>query len=143
MGMRDRFADLELEDWESNIVLNTRVRKTIAQVNAGCELLPAIPGKKYRVIDIELIAYGGAVAAATSVEVEATQSGSGVDLLSVAVAGLTQSAIVNMIHTNSTVLADGASKVVNDVNTAINASKTGSAITTATGIDFNITYVLE
>jgi hypothetical protein len=41
------------------------------------------------------------------------------------------------------VLADGASYVQNDVNTAITIGKTGSSVTTATSIDVILTYVLE
>ena len=40
-------------------------------------------------------------------------------------------------------LADGASFVACDVNTAITAGITGSAITTATHIDFLLSYVIE
>jgi hypothetical protein len=155
MGLQDRFSELELVDIEASeaeinllkdavvVVQNARVRRTIAEINAGATLLDAVSGKSYRILGIKAIAYGGAVAAATSVEVEGVQGGSSADLLSIAIAGLTQSAVVDMAHTNSTVLADGASFVANDSGEAITVSKTGSDITTATGIDFIIDFVLE
>lgn len=119
-----------------------RVRTATADVNAGATLLPAVPGFKYRIQDITMISIGGAAATATTVDVLATQSASGVKLLAVAVAALTQSAVVRAGAANATVLADGASFVVNDTNTAITIGKTGSSLATATHIDVLINYVL-
>ena len=120
-----------------------RSRVTTANVNAGATLLPAVPGFKYRIQDMTMIAIGGAAATATTVDILATQSTSSVKLLAVAVAALTQSAVVRAGATNATVLADGASFVANDTNTAITIGKTGSSLATATHIDVLITYVLE
>ena len=120
-----------------------RVRATTAQVNAGLTLLPAIPGRKYRLHDVSLIAIGGAAATATSVDILATQSTSSVKLLAAAVAGLTQSTVLRAGAANAAVLADGASFVANDVNTAITIGKTGSALATATNIDVLLTYSVE
>ena len=41
-------------------------RCTIAEINAGLVLLPAVAGQRYRVNDVSLIAIGGAVAAGAS-----------------------------------------------------------------------------
>lgn len=120
-----------------------RSRVTTANVNAGATLLPAVPGFKYRIQDMTMIAIGGAAATATTVDILATQSTSSVKLLAVAVAALTQSAVVRAGAANATVLADGASFVANDTNTAITIGKTGSSLATATHIDVLITYVLE
>jgi hypothetical protein len=60
------------------------------------------------------------------------------------VAGLTQSNLLRAgTATNGVILADGASFVANDVNTAITIIKDGSDLATATHIDALITYVLE
>lgn len=118
-----------------------RVRATIAQINAGLDLLPAVAGYKYRLIDATLIAVGGAAGAATAVTITGVQATSTVALISVAIAALTQSTVVKMGTAN--VLADGASLVQNDVNTKIAIAKTGSALTTATSIDVVLTYALE
>ena len=120
-----------------------RTRLTIAQVNAGTTLLPAIPGYRYRMQQMRMISIGGAAATATSVNVTGTQATTSVNLLAVAVAALTQSAVVTAGAANATVLADGASFAPCDVNTAITGAKTGSNVATATHIDFMLDYVLE
>lgn len=122
--------------------LSLRRRCTIAELNAGVTLLPALLGFKYRVIDAAMIAVGGAAAASTTVDIVGTLTTSR-KLLAVAVAALTQSAVVRLGAANATVLADGASLTANDANTAITASVTGSALTTATNIDMFLEYVIE
>lgn len=126
-----------------SVVFNQRFRTTIANVNTGVTLLAAIPGYKYRVVDMTMISVGGATATCTTVDVLATQSAGGVKLLAVAVAALTQSAVVRAGDSNATVLADGASFVQNDVNTAVTIGKTGSSCATATHIDLILTYAIE
>lgn len=120
-----------------------RQRVSTANVNAGLTLLAAIPGWKYRVTDMAMIAIGGAAGATTTVDILATQAAGSVKLLAVAIAALTQSAVVRAGAANATVLADGASFVANDVNTAISINKTGISMTTATNIDVIINYQLE
>lgn len=120
-----------------------RQRVSTADVNSGATLLAAVPGFKYRIQDMTMISIGGAAATATTVDILGTQSSSSVKLLAVAVAALTQSAVVRAGAANATVLADGASFVACDANTAITIGKTGSSLATATHIDVLITYVLE
>lgn len=120
-----------------------RTRATIAQVNAGLVLLPACPGVKWRLVDVSLISIGGAVGAATTVDITATQSGSSVKLLAAAVAALTQNTLLRAGATNATILAGGVSFVANDANTAVSISKTGSTATTATHVDVLLTYVAD
>jgi len=120
-----------------------RKRFTIAQVNAGATILSAAPGYAYRMHDCALIAVGGAATAATTVDVLGTQSTSSVKLMAGAIANLTQSALLRAGATGGAILADGASFVANDANTAITIGKTGSALTTATYIDVILTYSTE
>lgn len=126
-------------------VENKRVRATAAEVNAGLELLPALAGYAYRLIDIAMIAVGGAAATATSVDIIGTRSGSAVRPLVVAVAALTQSALVRAGASNAVILADGASFTALDPNTAVSIGKQsgGSNLATATHIDVILTYVKE
>jgi len=124
-------------------VSSLRTRVAIADVNAGLTLLPAVAGRKYRLIDAQAIAVGGAVGATTTVDILGTQSSASVKLVSFAQANLTQSTVLRPGSTGVTVLADGASFVQNDVNTAITIGKTGSAATTATAIDIALSYALE
>jgi hypothetical protein len=91
-----------------------------------------------------MIAIGGNAATATSVDILGTQSASSVKLMDGRVAGLTQSTLLRAgTATNGLILADGASFVANDVNTAITIAKTGSNLATATHIDVLLTYSIE
>ena len=120
--------------------MSFRRRVTLAEINAGVTLLPALYGYKYRCSDVRMISVGGAVGGATTVDVYGVQAGATVKLLAVAIAALTQSAIVRAGAANATVLADGASFVENDINTAITCGKTGAAATTATAVDVEFDF---
>lgn len=126
-----------------NLITSLRARVAIADINAGLTLLPAVPGFKYRLVGCKAIAVGGAAGAVTTVDVLGTQSAASVKLVAFAQANLTQSTVLSAGGTGGTVLADGASYVANDANTAITIGKTGSAITTATSVDVVVDYVLE
>lgn len=124
-------------------VLNRRVRLTIAQVNAGADLVAALPGHAFRITSAHLIAVGGAAAGATTIDITATSAAAVRKLVAAAIAGLTQSAVLVAGAANAAVLADGASYTANDVNTPIRASVTGAALTGPTHIDFSINYILS
>jgi len=125
----------------NSTVKHFRRRCTIAEINAGLTLLPAKAGIQYRMVDAIMIAVGGAAATATTVDILATQSAASVKLVAAAVAGLTQSTVGRAGASNFSVLADGASFVENDVNTAITIGKTGSNVATATHVDVLLSYV--
>lgn len=125
------------------IARTIRSRFTIAQVNAGATILAAVAGRKYRLIDALAIAVGGAVGATTTVDILGTQATSSVKLAAFAQASMTQSTVLRPGVSGTTVLADGASFVQNDVNTAITINKTGATATTATHVDVVLTYALE
>lgn len=125
-----------------SVLENIRRRFTIAEVNAGATLLPALPGAAYRMIACKAISVGGAAGAVTTVDVLGTSTSSR-KLVAYAQANLTQSTVLVDGGTGGTVLADGASYTTNDVNTAITVGKTGSSITTATHIDIILDYVIE
>lgn len=130
------------EPVDAGMVKTLRRRNTIAEINAGLTLLPAIAGFKYQLIDATLIAIGGAVTTATAVVINGVQASSTVALISAAVAALTQNTVVKPNTASVSVLADGLSFVENDANTAITMAKTGSNITVATHVDTILTYVL-
>jgi hypothetical protein len=131
-----------VQAYSQPVVLNTRHRVTIAEINAGHEILPAIEGRTYRIISVKAIAYGEAVGTTTTVDVLGTQSTGPVKIVTFAQGALVQSAVLTD-SADGTVLADGASFVACDANTAITVGKTGSDADTATGVDFIITYVVE
>jgi hypothetical protein len=133
-----------LVDGNTGGVQHLRTRVTTANVNAGSTLLPAIPGRSYRLVDLSLIAIGGNAATATGVQVRATQSASGVTLMDAKVAGLTQNTLLRIgTATNGLPLAGGLSFVANDANTAITIIKDGSDLATATHIDVLLSYVVD
>jgi hypothetical protein len=149
-GDQDAAGDYVLEDLANNVIFarsaavqNIRTRFTIAQINAGATILPAIAGHKYRFVNCAAIAYGGAVGATTTVDVGGTQGAAGVKLVAYAQASLTQSAVLKDGGSGAAVLADGASYVSNDANTAVTIGKTGSSLTVATGVDIILGYVIE
>jgi hypothetical protein len=128
----------------SQVVKHLRTRVTTAQVNAGLTLLTALAGQKYRLVDLSLIAIGGNAGAATGVMVRGTQSAAVVKLMDAKVAGLTRSNLLRIgAATNGVILADGASFVANDANTAITIIKDGDDLTTATHIDVLLSYTIE
>lgn len=125
-------------------ILTLRKRLAIAAINAGAvTIVPALPGLGVRMTSAKAIAVGGAAGAVTTVDILATQAAAGVKLVAFAQASLTQSAVLTAGGAGAAVLADGASYVKNDVNTAIQVSKTGAPITTSTFIDVEFTYQLE
>ena len=132
-----------LEHAVDSVLLNHRHRVSIAEINAGHELLPAITGKSYRMIECLAIAYGDAVGTTTTVDLLGTQEAGSVKLVAYAQAGLTQSSVLVSGGTSAAVTADGASYVPCDVSTAITVGKTGGDADTATGVDFILTYVIE
>lgn len=119
-----------------------RERVLIADINAGYTLLPAVPGYKYRLSNMSMIAIGANGSGATDVRILGTQAAASVALLVTAIAALTRSAVNYPGLANNTVLADGASFGECDVNTAITVGKTGGALATATSVDFEVQYEL-
>lgn len=125
-------------------VISIRKRYTVAEINAGATHLPA-PGVgfKYRVMDMAMIAVGGAATGATDVRILGTRAAGSVALLVAAVAGLTQSTFLRAGAANAAILADGASHTALDENTAVTVGKTGGALATATHVDVFTDYVIE
>jgi hypothetical protein len=132
-----------ITDANGPIVHNVRQRFTIAQVNAGATLVPAIAGKAIRMVSCSAIAVGGAAAAVTTVDVLGTLAASSRKLVAFAQASLTQSAVLKDGGTGAAVLADGASYTANDAGAGVTVNITGSAVTTATNVDFNFSYSIE
>lgn len=120
-----------------------RTRVTAAQINAGFTLLPALPGVRWRLLDVKLIAIGGAATSSTSINVIGTRAAAAVQLIAAAVAALTQSAVNRAGASNIVVLTDGASFTQLDANTAVTVGKVGSNMTIATAIDVILEYVAD
>ncbi len=128
---------------EFGVSKSQRTRVTLAQMNAGLTLLPAVPGVRWRLNDATVIAIGGNAAVGTSVNIIGTRAGSAVQLLVAAIAALTRSAIVRLGAANAVVLADGASQTQLDANTAVTCITVGTAMTTSTAFDILLNYVAD
>lgn len=128
-------------------IYNLRTRVTLAQLNAGYTFLPAVTGRKYRLVNLKMISIGASMAAtanATGIAVSATQSASVVALYTVNLAQLTRSTINTLGTASTVVLADGASFIDNDSATAVTVKAVGGTdLITATGVDLDITYAIE
>ena len=109
---------------DEGIIRNIRIRTAVAAVITGVDLLPAVAGFKYRIIDVRMISTEGNATTATSVDINATQGAGAVVLVANAVAGLTDSTVLTMGDSNSAVLPDGASYLANDANTVISMKQT-------------------
>lgn len=127
-----------------------RTRVTLAQINAGFTVLPALPGVRWRITDLKMVSIGGAFAGSTDVRLLGTRAAASVALGIAAVAGLTQSTMLRLGSPFATagtasivMLADGASLTQLDANTAVTVGKTGGTGTTATNVDFIINYVAD
>jgi len=125
----------------AGVVLNVRRRFSIAEVNAGATLVPAVVGKAIRMAACKAVAVGGAAGAVTTVDVIGTST-TARKLVAFAQANLTQSTVLADGGTGAAVLADGASYTANDEGAAVTIGKTGSSVTTATHIDVVFDYVL-
>jgi len=121
-----------------------RQRFTVAEVNAGAEVLPALPGFRYRMQDMALIATGGGASGATSVDILGTQATVSVKLMDGRVAGLTDDTLLRAgTATNGVILAEGASFTACDANTPITINHTAGDVATSSHIDVLLTYTIE
>lgn len=119
-----------------------RVRVTLAQVNAGYDLLPAVAGYAYRLINSALIAIGGAAATATSVDIIGTRS-TAVRPFVTAVSAMSENTRIGLGHANCVILAAGASFTALDANTSVTigtqAASAGN-LATCTHVDVELLY---
>lgn len=125
------------------VVKTLRTRLTIAQINAGIDLLPGLLAVRWRLVDAWMIAIGGAVTSNTSVNISGMVAGTATQLLACAQAALTQSTLLRAGAANAAILANGASFTQQDANAALRATNVGSAITVATHVDFFFDYVAD
>jgi hypothetical protein len=137
-------------DQVAPVAFSQRTRVTLAQLNAGFTLLAALPGFAYRLIDLMLIAVGGAATTGTSVNVIGTRAAGAVQLGVAAIAGLTQSTILRLGSPFATAgtasivaLADGASFTALDVNTPVTVITVGAAMTVMTNLDVVLTFAID
>lgn len=127
-------------------IQKARQRFTVAQLTtAGLAFTatPALPGVRWRLVDAVMIAIGGAITTSTSINIAGTVSAVAAELLVVAAAALTQSALVRAGAANAVILANGASFTQMDANAALVAHSVGGTPTVATAVDIFIEYVAD
>jgi len=127
----------------AGVVLTKRIRVITATINTGSTQLAALAGFAYRMVDMSMCAYGGSAATCTTVDILGTQAAASVKLMAGAQATMTQSTVLHAGETGGAVLADGASFMVCDANTAITCGSTTNNLATATGVDFILTFAIE
>lgn len=120
-----------------------RFRLSPTQLAAVTVLLPALPGVRWRMIDMAMIAIGGNATTSTSINVSGVLATVANELLVTAVAALTRSALVRAGAANAVILADGGSFTQQDANAAITAKSTVATLTVSTFIDIFLDYVAD
>jgi predicted RecA/RadA family phage recombinase len=123
-------------------VISIRRRLTTAEINAGATLVPAVAGRRYRLVDAAALSYGGAATGLTTLDISGTVTTTR-KLVAFAQASLTQSTLLRAGATGAALLADGASFTQNDANSGITVGVTGSALATATGVDIFLSYAID
>lgn len=112
-----------------------RITATLAQINAGTTILPAIAGRKLYLQDVTAMP-NGAFAAGTAIVLE--DSVTGTDYISIAQAQATDNAVLKPGVTGLTLGAafgDGGA-----VGEGLAINKTGSDFTTATDLALNLVF---
>jgi hypothetical protein len=138
-----------LASTEDGLLLTQRHRVTLAEMNTGHTLLGAVPAMGYRLVNVMVIAIGGAAAAtadATGLALYGTQDSSEVALYTALLAALTEDAVCTINTTNTSVLAAGASFAVCDDNTSLTVKAVSAGtydLITAESFDVILTYALE
>lgn len=109
-------------------------KATVAQVNAGLVIVPDCPGRTLRVTGGSLRAIGGTASGATSVDIV---DNSAVNVLSVGYATLVSG---TLIEAAAATLGAGWNADLTPGN-GLTLTKTGSALATATHIEYVVTFV--
>jgi hypothetical protein len=115
---------------------------TLAQVNAGTVILPAITGQTYKVNHAVIQAIGGAAAACTLVEIADT-AGTPIVAMSAAVAALTQNTRVSEATAAATVTTTAFAPTALTASQGIQVLSTGSACTTATSFNVIVFFTIN
>lgn len=123
----------------SPILLSTGCRTfTLAEINAGTAVIPAIPGQRIQVVNFMLETKGANMAGLTALVLQSTDA-TPVNVASVALAALTQDAVI-FPHTTNVTLGAGFEGALN-AGAGLQIAKTGSNGTGATGVVVRVDYL--
>lgn len=118
-------------------VRSALVVATLAEINAGKVIVPGVPGKKLRILDItERVA--GAFAATTSVDLQAETTGTKVSVA--LVAALTNGAVLKPGDSNVSRGAGYGAELPTGEGLVV--ANVGSAATTGTSITYTVQYAI-
>jgi len=126
---------------EGNVVINTYNRVTAAEIDAGKTIVTVPATDAFRLVNVVATAYGGGTCGGVTTVDFATTTG--VTLTSYTAANLTQSTPLLINAVGVAVLADNASFVVQSDGVDIRVKGIGSNVTTCTGVDVVVSYVLQ
>jgi hypothetical protein len=113
---------------------------TLAQVNAGITILPAVTGQTYKVNHFLLTAVGGTTAGCTSVNISDT-TGTPVNAAAVAIAALTSGTPVDETISGVTLTAFAPTALT--ANQGIQVRHVGSACTTSTSFNVVVFFTIN
>ena len=144
------FATLDLEDVPVNGTFGTDlnananlkhhvVTATLAEINAGHELLTGVAGKKIHIFNV-IASVSGNFATGTDVRLQDEQ-GTPVEVLRLEVAGLTDQAIIRAGDSNTLIQIGMVTGLTTGDGLVVD--KTGSNFTGGTSITFSILYSIQ
>lgn len=114
---------------------------TLAQLNAGKQIIPDIPGKTIKVVGY-LMKFNGAFTTATAIVLQDTNS-SPVNVVSIAIAGATNGAKISSFATESNT-TDGAGLYANlTEGKGLRIAKTGSNAAGGTSITVEVLFTIS
>ena len=114
---------------------------TLAQVNTGTVILPAVTGQTYKVSHFLLKGIGSDVAGCTSVNIDDT-AGTPLVVAAVAVAALASNAVVNEATASGVTLTTFAPTAAT-ASKGLQVIKVGSACTTATSFNVTVFFTIN
>lgn len=138
---------VEFKNWSialgaANDVVTTSQNVTVAQVNSGFTLVPAVSGRTLRVTHFFVQALGGATAGCTTVRLSDTSSGP-VDVATIAVAALTQNTVVTEATPTTVTLGTFGAAGQLSAGAGLQIREVGSACTTATSFNVSVQYQIN
>lgn len=125
----------------AGVTLSTSATLTLAQVNAGYVLVPAVTGQTFKISHVFLQATGGSTAACTSVDVEDT-AGTPLVAFAATAAALTSGTVVTEVTSSGVTLTKWAPLTLT-LSQGIQVKSVGSACTTATGFNVIVFYTVN
>lgn len=116
---------------------------TLAELNAGATVLPGRTGFSYAVTGFTVVARGGNAAAATAVTLSTTDSAPAlIATIPIALLEEDQGATQGSDNGTADVTLGPSFGIEGTVGKGVTVEKTGSAMTTATGFDVVVNYVI-